>query len=208
MGVARSLVPRDAACSRRNPMPHDPPETHHPPEKRVGLPPLLPAYLTFRLDASQSPFTAMFAFVVPVISLLAQAASAAPAASPGGSPAASTAAAPFATQLPFFILFAVIFYFLFMRPQQKRAKEQAALLSSVRSGDEVVTSGGLHGIVTNAREGRFQDRAREIRRERQDRGRPLGHYKCDQARWQRDRRFPCRGGRGAEGMKSERRRQK
>ena len=50
------------------------------------------------------------------------------------------------------ILFGVIFYFIFMRPQQKRAKEQAALISSVRSGDEVVTTGGLHGIVSNARE--------------------------------------------------------
>ena len=41
---------------------------------------------------------------------------------------------------------------MLIRPQQKKAKEQAALLSSVRSGDEVVTSGGLHGIVSNARD--------------------------------------------------------
>ncbi len=54
--------------------------------------------------------------------------------------------------LPYLFFFIVIFYFLMIRPQQKKAKEQAALLSSVRSGDEIVTSGGLHGIVSNARE--------------------------------------------------------
>ena len=50
------------------------------------------------------------------------------------------------------ILIGIIFYFILLRPQQKRAKEQAALVSSVRSGDEIVTTGGLHGIVSNARE--------------------------------------------------------
>ncbi len=54
--------------------------------------------------------------------------------------------------LPYLFFFIVIFYFLMIRPQQKKAKEQAALLSSVRSGDEIVTNGGLHGIVSNARE--------------------------------------------------------
>ena len=89
----------------------------------------------------------MFASVVHFSSLLAQAATVAPTAAPG-----TPAQPPISAYLPFYLLFAVIFYFIFMRPQQRRAKEQAALLSSVRSGDEVVTSGGLHGIVTNARE--------------------------------------------------------
>lgn len=48
--------------------------------------------------------------------------------------------------------FVVLFYFAIFRPQQRRAKEQATLLSALRSGDEVVTSGGLHGIVSNARD--------------------------------------------------------
>ncbi len=90
----------------------------------------------------------MFALAVHFSSLLAQASPAAPA----GSPAAASGQAPITTLLPYYLLFGVIFYFIFMRPQQKRAKEQAKLLSSVRSGDEVVTSGGLHGIVSNARE--------------------------------------------------------
>ena len=89
----------------------------------------------------------MFASVAHFSVLLAQAATAAPATAPTAS-----AQPPITAYLPFYLLFAVIFYFIFMRPQQRRAKEQAALLSSVRSGDEIVTSGGLHGIVTNARE--------------------------------------------------------
>ena len=40
-----------------------------------------------------------------------------------------------------------IFYFLVLRPQQKRAEEQRAKLSSVRRGDTVVTSGGMVGKV-------------------------------------------------------------
>ena len=65
--------------------------------------------------------------------------------------AAQSQAAPFTSMLPTLGFMMVIFYFLLIRPQQKKAKEQAALLSSVRSGDEIVTSGGLHGIVSNAR---------------------------------------------------------
>ncbi len=51
------------------------------------------------------------------------------------------------TFLPIIILF-VIFYFLLMRPQMKRAKEHKNLLASLAKGDEVVTSGGLLGRVT------------------------------------------------------------
>ena len=66
-------------------------------------------------------------------------------------PAAASQQSPLVSFVPF-IFMAVIFYFLLIRPQQKKAKEQAALVSSVKSGDEVVTSGGLHGIVSNARD--------------------------------------------------------
>ena len=91
----------------------------------------------------------MFASAVSFLSLLAQA-----AATPAASPAAGTPppqAQLFGGFVPM-IFIAVIFYFILIRPQQKRAKEQAALVSAVRSGDEVVTTGGLHGIVSNARE--------------------------------------------------------
>ena len=40
-----------------------------------------------------------------------------------------------------------IFYFLIMRPQQKRVKEQRALLSAVKQGDRIVAAGGIVGTV-------------------------------------------------------------
>lgn len=52
------------------------------------------------------------------------------------------------SQLIFFIGIFVIFYFLLIRPQQKRAKEHRNLVSALSKGDEVVTNGGLAGKVT------------------------------------------------------------
>lgn len=49
--------------------------------------------------------------------------------------------------VPLILMFA-IFYFLLIRPQQKKAKAHKAMLSAVKKGDRVVTSGGLHGVVT------------------------------------------------------------
>ena len=42
----------------------------------------------------------------------------------------------------------LIFYFLLIRPQQKKQKEHEEMLKAVSRGDEVVTSGGIHGVVT------------------------------------------------------------
>ncbi len=47
------------------------------------------------------------------------------------------------------VVFVVIFYFLLIRPQQKKAKEHQALVSKLSAGDEVVTTGGLLGKVTD-----------------------------------------------------------
>jgi preprotein translocase subunit YajC len=49
--------------------------------------------------------------------------------------------------LPLVLLF-VVFYFLLIRPQQKRAKQQKAFLANLKKGDRVVTSGGLYGTIT------------------------------------------------------------
>ena len=49
--------------------------------------------------------------------------------------------------LPLVLLF-VVFYFLLIRPQQKRAKEQKAFIQNLKKGDKVVTSGGLYGTIT------------------------------------------------------------
>ena len=45
-----------------------------------------------------------------------------------------------------------IFYFLLIRPQQKQRKEQQALISAVKTGDKVVMSSGIYGIVSNLKE--------------------------------------------------------
>ena len=42
----------------------------------------------------------------------------------------------------------LIFYFMIIRPQQKKAKERTKLLSNLEKGDKVVTSGGIHGIIS------------------------------------------------------------
>ncbi len=54
----------------------------------------------------------------------------------------------FLSMLPLILMF-VLLYFLLMRPQMKRAKEHKQLLAGLQKGDEVVTSGGTLGRVTN-----------------------------------------------------------
>ena len=49
--------------------------------------------------------------------------------------------------LPLILIF-VVFYFLLIRPQQKKAKAHKEMLGSLRRGDRVVTSGGLIGLIT------------------------------------------------------------
>ncbi len=69
---------------------------------------------------------------------LAFAADAVPAAGPGGG---------LMQFLPLVAIF-VIFYFLLIRPQQKKAKDHQTFLANLKKGDQVVTSGGLHGEIT------------------------------------------------------------
>lgn len=54
--------------------------------------------------------------------------------------------------LPLILMF-VAMYFLMIRPQQKRAKEQKAMMDALAKGDEVVTAGGLLGKVSKVSEG-------------------------------------------------------
>ncbi len=42
----------------------------------------------------------------------------------------------------------LIFYFMIIRPQQKKSKQREKLLSNLEKGDKVVTSGGIHGIIS------------------------------------------------------------
>ncbi len=50
------------------------------------------------------------------------------------------------TLIMFGAIFA-IFYFMIIRPQQKRAKEQKAMLGAIQKGDKVVLTGGMHGTI-------------------------------------------------------------
>ncbi len=72
--------------------------------------------------------------------LLADASAAAPAGSPGGlNP----------TPIVYLLCFGAIFYFLAIRPQSQRQKEQDAMIKSVKTGDRVITSAGIHGMISN-----------------------------------------------------------
>ncbi|RYD15061.1 MAG: preprotein translocase subunit YajC [Lysobacteraceae bacterium] len=67
--------------------------------------------------------------------------------------AAAPAAAPnpLMSFLPLIILFG-IFYFMLIRPQMKRAKEQRAMVAALSKGDEVLTNGGLLGRIDSIAE--------------------------------------------------------
>ncbi len=54
---------------------------------------------------------------------------------------------PFGFLLPMLIIFGA-FYFLLIRPQQKRQKAHTALVGALKTGDEVLTAGGILGVVT------------------------------------------------------------
>lgn len=56
-----------------------------------------------------------------------------------------------ANLLPLAFIF-VIFYFLLIRPQQKKQKEYQKMLSELKKNDEIVTNGGMHGTILNIKE--------------------------------------------------------
>ena len=58
--------------------------------------------------------------------------------------------------LPFLLMFAVL-YFLLIRPQQKRQKKQQAVLEKLKSGDRVITNGGIFGVIVN-----FNDKNKSV----------------------------------------------
>jgi len=68
---------------------------------------------------------------------LAWAADAAPASGPGG----------IASFIPLILIF-VVFYFLLIRPQQKKVKEHQNFVANLKKGDAVMTNGGIYGEIT------------------------------------------------------------
>ena len=61
-------------------------------------------------------------------------------------PGAQAQSNPILSFLPLILMF-VVFYFLLIRPQQKRQKEHTEMVKNLKKGDRVVTSGGIIGIV-------------------------------------------------------------
>lgn len=88
-----------------------------------------------------------------ILSLLGiqSALAAVPSVATTAAPAAATAAPQgiesFMPMIWMLVGFVVIFYFLLMRPQSKRAKEQRKLMDSLAKGDEVITTAGLLGKI-------------------------------------------------------------
>jgi preprotein translocase subunit YajC len=80
-----------------------------------------------------------------VLAFVAQNAPAPEAAAPAGQPTQPS-------WLPLVVTFgpiAILFYFMLIRPQQKRDKERRSLLAAMKKNDHVVTIGGIKGVVSN-----------------------------------------------------------
>lgn len=73
------------------------------------------------------------------------------AMAPGG----ATQPGGFTAFVPLILMF-VIFYFLLIRPQQKKAKETQEMINNLKKGDKVITSGGIHGTITKVEESVIQ----------------------------------------------------
>jgi len=54
--------------------------------------------------------------------------------------------------LPIWFFIIVIMYFVLIRPQKKRQQEQQRLVSSLKTGDKVVTNAGIHGLIANVKD--------------------------------------------------------
>ena len=55
-------------------------------------------------------------------------------------------------QIGFMVIIFVLFYFMLIRPQRRQQKEHQLKLAALRTGDEVVAAGGIHGLVTNVQD--------------------------------------------------------
>lgn len=64
-----------------------------------------------------------------------------------GGGATGQGAGGFSSLIPIVLMF-VIFYFLLIRPQQKKTKEHREMITKLKKGDRIITSGGLHGRIT------------------------------------------------------------
>jgi preprotein translocase subunit YajC len=65
----------------------------------------------------------------------------------GGTGTTASGGSAWSAFIPIILMFA-IFYFLLIRPQQKKSKEHREMLGALKNGDKVITSGGIFGEVT------------------------------------------------------------
>ena len=85
----------------------------------------------------RSPILDMFC------AILAQAQTGSPAPVPGGGIGSFF--------VPLILIF-IIMYFVMIRPQKKRQEQQQKLITSLKTGDHVVTNAGIHGLISNVKE--------------------------------------------------------
>ncbi len=69
-------------------------------------------------------------------------------------PAAPSGMQQLMSLLPMVLIFAAM-YFLLIAPQRKKQKEHEKMLAALKTGDEVVTAGGIYGTITSVKEDRF-----------------------------------------------------
>jgi preprotein translocase subunit YajC len=61
---------------------------------------------------------------------------------------------PLISLMPLILMF-VIFYFLLIRPQQKKQKDHKKMLSELKKNDQVITSGGIYGTIVNIKDNTY-----------------------------------------------------
>ncbi|MBD03058.1 MAG: preprotein translocase subunit YajC [Gemmatimonadetes bacterium] len=69
----------------------------------------------------------------------------------GGAAEGQASGSPIAQLLPFVLMF-VVLWLLILRPQIKKQKAQQKMVDELKKGDKIVTSGGIHGVITNLKD--------------------------------------------------------
>ena len=74
-----------------------------------------------------------------------------PAYAMGGAAEGPASGSPIFQLLPFVLMF-VVLWLLILRPQIKKQKAQQKMVDELKKGDKIVTSGGIHGVITNLKD--------------------------------------------------------
>jgi len=96
----------------------------------------------------------------------------------GMSPGGGGGSSQILSFLPIILIF-VIFYFLLIRPQQKQRKEHQSLLSNLKVGDNVLTTGGIYGRITGIKDDKVTVEISDKVRVKVSRGHIAGVVKQD-----------------------------